>query len=117
MRCFIVSLRHFQKNKPRGLLGPAKKRLKDGEEPRERSIKSIEKLPSTGGVLHRYIDLNFEIYDVNSVRGSSYIPTPEKYAHPNVDLLIYEMKTMNVLDGECYTINQNKQKIATESQL
>ena len=53
----------------------------------------------SGWVIHRYRSLVIDIFDINSVRGSSRIPTPENIQMLNVDLLILEMKIMSVLNG------------------
>ena len=50
--------------------------------------KAYDKFGSSRLAIRQYIDLQLEICDVNSVRGSSYIPTPENNQIQNVDLLI-----------------------------
>ena len=37
---------------------------------------------NTGWIIRKYVILDIELYSVNSVRGSSYIPTPIKYSNP-----------------------------------
>ena len=55
--------------------------------------------------IHKYMSLAVDIFAVNSVRGSSYIPTPENIAMLSVVLLVLGMKMLSVLDGVCYITN------------
>lgn len=63
--------------------------LKKGDE------KKSEK-PS-GWILHRYKNLIVDIFGINSVRGSSYISTPEKYSNPKCGLINIRNE-----DDECF---------------
>ena len=76
--------------------------LKSGEKPiKNRSIESINRytnaLSPSGFLLYRYLDINLEIFSVNSVRGSCYIPTPEKYSNPKCGLINIKND-----DNECF---------------
>ena len=53
--------------------------------------------PGSGWIIHRYKTLAVDIFDINSVRGSSYIPTPEKYSNPKCGLINIKNE-----DNECF---------------
>jgi hypothetical protein len=76
--------------------------LKPDERPiKDRSRDSINTytngLSESGFLLYRYLDINLEIFSVNSVRGSCYIPTPEKYSNPKCGLINIKND-----DNECF---------------
>ena len=48
-------------------------------------------------IIHEYISLAVDIFAINSLRGSSYIPTPEKYSNSRGGLV----NTRND-DAECF---------------
>ena len=48
-------------------------------------------------IIHKYISLAVDIFAVNSVRGSSYIPTPEKYSNAKCGLVNIRNE-----DAECF---------------
>ena len=101
-----------------GNLDGVKTLLEFGEEPiSDRSYKSIREKTSalfrSGLLLYRYLDVSIEIYSVNSVRGSSYIPTPVKYSNAKCGLINIRNE-----DNECFRwcvlYHQSKQEKHSE---
>jgi hypothetical protein len=56
-----------------------------------------DKMPSSGWRLRRYIHLGVDIFETRPVRGSSYIPTPEKYGNSRTGLINIKNN-----DQECF---------------
>ena len=48
-------------------------------------------------IIHKYLSLSVDIFAINSLRGSSYIPTPEKYSNADCGLI-----NIGNEDAECF---------------
>ena len=55
-----------------------------------------EKMEGSGWVVKRYPKLAIDMFEIRVARGSSYIPTPERYAHAKCGLINIQNK-----DQEC----------------
>lgn len=60
-------------------------------------IRDRSKGQGSGWIIHRYINLSVDIFDIVPLRGSSYIPTPEKYSNPKCGLV-----NVRNDDDECF---------------
>ena len=109
----VLSSLYIDIYKTIGEADSVKLKLKDGETPRRKQnedwYEANGQNGNSGWIIRKYLKLYIDLYSVNSVRGSSCIPTPIKYSNPTCGLISIRNE-----DNECFRwcmlFHQSKQE-------